>query len=275
MFADLHIHSFYSDGTNSPEELVKLAKENNVSVIAMADHDTIEGVEELLLEANRNNILAVPATEISTSIAGVRIHILGYNIDLKNMALQKFFKDISYARTENTRQILNKLNTLKSLKYSWEDVLNHNIGKNWICSSHVYESMKKDGIYLDWKEWPGFYDKYFSKNSIAYIDIDGFTAKDAIDIILKAGGLPVVAHPKLIGDDSQILKLIKFGIKGIEVYYPAHDYNDIKKYYEIAKKYDLMITGGTDWHGELTKWDVTIGEYGLSSEEFNKFKGTN
>lgn len=271
MFADLHIHSFYSDGTNTPKELVALAKENNVSAIAIADHDTIDGVSELLIEAKRCDILAIPATEISTSIAGVRIHVLGYNIDCKNEVLQKFFKEISMARTENTKKILDKLNKLGLLGYSWDDVLKHNTGKSWICSSHVYEAMKKDGKYQNWKEWPQFYERYFSKDSVAYIDIDGFTAQNAIDVIRIAGGIPVVAHPKLIGDDSQVEKLVGMGLQGIEVYYPAHNDQDVKRYTNIAKKYDLIITGGTDWHGELTKWKVLIGESGLGQKEYEKF----
>lgn len=271
MFADLHTHSYYSDGTNSPKELVSLAKANNVSVLALADHDTIDGVSEFMAEACKNNIEAIPATEISTSIAGVRIHILGYHIDCRNKALQRFFEDISIARTENTKQILGKLCDLSLLNYSWDNVLKHNKGKGWICSSHVYEAMKKDGIYHGWMEWPEFYFKYFSKNSIAYVDIHGFTAKDAIDVILGAGGIPVVAHPKLIADDSQIVKLVEVGIKGIEVHYPAHIEADIKKYTNMAKDFNLIITGGTDWHGELTKWKVNLGDCGLEKEEFDRF----
>lgn len=272
MFADLHIHSNHSDGTNTPKEIVEIAKQNEVYVLALCDHDTVDGIEEFIYEAKKKDIISIPAVEISTSVEGVRIHILGYYIDYNNRKLKDFLNDISIARTKNTKDILKKNIKLGRLKYSWDNVLMHNKNKKWICSSHVFEAMKKDGIYNSWQDWAKFYNKYFSKNSGVYIDIEGFSTKEAIDIILEAEGIPVVAHPKLIGDDRQLFKLIKYGIKGIEVYYPAHKQKDIKRYITIAEKNDLIITGGTDWHGDLTEWDVKLGDYGIKEEQIKKLK---
>lgn len=274
MYADLHVHSVYSDGTNLPEEVVNIAVRNNVKAISLVDHDTIEGIEEFLKETEKHNILGIPGVEISTSVNKKRIHIIGYHIDTKNSELISFLDRLSTARTENTRKIFQKLCDNGKLNYSWEDVLQHHEGKVWLCSSHVFEAMKKDGKYSSWEEWPEFYYKNFSKHSFAYEDVDGFEAEDAINIIMEANGIPVVAHPKLIGDDTQIKLLISKGIKGIEVYYPAHSREDIKRYLEIAKKNELLVTGGTDWHGDLTEWNVDLGEYGVTKAEVDLLNQT-
>ena len=272
MFADLHIHSYYSDGTNSPKELVEMAAKRNVSVLALSDHDTTEGIEELTSEANLKGIGAVPAVEISTSAGGIRIHILGYFIDCNNTGLKNFLREMLTARAENTRNMLQKLCSSGQLKYSWDEVLKHRKGRAWISSINVFEAMRQDGYYKGIDEWKGFYNRYFSKDSGAFSALDGFTAKDAIEIILQAGGIPVVAHPKLIGDDSQLEALIKYGLRGIEARYPAHDEDDIKRYIKIARQNNLLVTGGTDWHGDFTEWGVALGDCGIDEETFSKLK---
>lgn len=267
IFADLHTHSVYSDGTDSPRELVQRAKMLNLKALALTDHDTVAGLAEFVQETRRNGIQTIPGVEISTSIDGLRIHILGYYVDYENYSLLEFLKFISAARTQNTESILNRLCQLGLLEYAWEKVIHHCGEKAWICSSDVFIAMMKDGYYTKWEQWPDFYNRYFSKSSKAYIDIGIFTAIDAIKIILEAGGIPVLAHPKLVGDDSKIPLLVENGLLGIEAYYPAHSVLDTKRYLELAKKYGLVVTGGTDWHGKLTEWDTDLGKCGVGEKE--------
>lgn len=269
MYADLHIHSNYSDGTNSPKELVEMAKRNNVSALALTDHDSIDGIREAQEAASINGVKVIPAVEISTSIDGVRIHILGYNIDCNNCNLKKYLKSMSDARTQNTKSVVEKLNALRLLDYSWNDVEKHKSNKSWICSLDVFESMRLDGLFLHRSDWKNFYYRYFSKNSPAYLDLEGFTSKSAIEAVLEAGGVPVVAHPKLIGNDTQLDNLIRYGLRGIEAYYPAQSEGEIYKYTEYARKYNLIVTGGTDWHGDFTEWDVNLGDCGIDNEKLN------
>lgn len=266
MFADLHMHSIYSDGTDTPRELVKIAKKNNVSVISLTDHDTIEGQTELMKEAEKHGIDVIPGVEISTSANGLRIHILGYFIDLENKELKRYLKEMATARTRNTQEILEKNNELGLLNYPWQKVLKHNPNKTWLTSLHTFSALVKDEIYTS-DQWNEVKDIHFSKKSPAYKDIGGFTAKSAIEIILQAGGIPVVAHPKLIGDDTQIEKLVTYGLKGIEAYYPCHDENDTKTYLKMAKEHNLVVTGGGDWHGEYHEWDVQLGDCGVGQNE--------
>lgn len=268
MHGDLHIHSVFSDGTNTPSELVQIAKRNNVLVISLTDHDTIEGQYELMDEAKKHGINIIPGVEISTSVYGVRIHILGYYIDLNNGKLKKYLKEMAKARTLNTRKILEKNNELGLLNYPWEKVLKHHEGKTWLTSLHTFVALVKDGIYEE-NQWNEIKDIHFSKKSPSYQDLDGFTARSAIEIILEAGGVPVVAHPKLIGDDSQIEKLVDYGLQGIEAYYPAHSKKDTKRYLDIAKKHNLIVTGGSDWHGDYTEWDVELGGCGVRETHIN------
>lgn len=267
MFADLHMHSHYSDGTNSPKELIEMAKLNGVRTIALTDHDTIEGIKEAQEAAAIEGIRVIPAVEISTSIEGVRIHILGYNVDCNNQNFTKYLKEMSNARTENTRGMLEKLNSLRLLDYSWTDVLNHNPNKIWICSLDIFEAMRLDGHFQSRSQWKEFYYKYFTKLSPVYLNLEGFTAKSAVEIILEAGGVPVVAHPKLIGDDTQLDNLVKYGLKGIEAHYPAHSEGEILKYSDYAKRNGLFLTGGTDWHGDFTEWNVKLGDFGIDEEK--------
>lgn len=263
MFADLHMHSYYSDGTNSPKELIEIAKLNGVRTIALTDHDTLDGIREAQEAAMIAGINVIPAVEISTSIGGVRIHILGYNIDCSNRNLNKYLKEMAAARTENTRGMLEKLNSLGLLDYSWSNVLNRHSNKTWICSLDVFEAMRLDGHFQYRSEWKDFYYNLFSKLSPGYLNLEGFTSKSAIEIILEAGGVPVVAHPKLIGDDTQLDNLVHYGLRGIEVNYPAHSEGERLKYNDYAVRNGLFITGGTDWHGDFTEWNVKLGDFGI------------
>ncbi len=263
MYADLHMHSYFSDGTNSPSELVQLAKNNKVSVISLTDHDTIEGLNEAIREGEKHKVRVIPGVEISTSAEGLRIHILGYKFDQSNQPLKNYLQEMSQARTQNTKDIFDRNIKFGFLQYSWERVLEHNLGKSWLTGLHVFDSLVKDGIYKS-NQWEEFKFKCYGKESPAYLSLDGFTAKSAIEIILTAGGFPVVAHPKLIGDDSQIKKLISYGLQGIEAYYPIHTEKETKKYLNLAKDNNLLVTGGSDWHGDFTEWDVELGGCGIS-----------
>ena len=272
MHSDLHIHSKYSDGTNTIEEIVDIAKKNNVSCISLVDHDTVDGVLELKEKAKKHHIEVINGVEISTSVNKTRIHILGYGIDLENANLKNYLKDISKARTENTKAILESNIKRGTIKYSWENVMHHFSNYSWLNSSHVFEAMKNDGLYDKWSDFFDFYTKYFGINCGVYEDIEGFTAESAIKVINESGGIPVIAHPKLIRDDAQISKLAEYGALGIEAYHPVHDKNEIEKYIKIAKEHNLILTGGTDWHGEWSRYGVEIGGSGINEKQCNTLK---
>ncbi len=272
MYADLHVHSYYSDGTDSPAALVKRARNLGVKVLSLVDHDTVGGINEFINEAKMNDLQAVPGVEISTSNNGVGIHILGYYIDTQSGALINYLGILAKARTENTKLIFDQLCRSGRLRYSWDQVLHHSRAKDAIYSSDVFTAMKNDHFFSSWNEFPQFYYRYFSEKSEQYINFDCCSAGEAIRVILENDGIPVLAHPKLMGDDQQIDALVIKGLMGIEAYYPAHDRCDTQRYLDMALSRGLLITGGTDWHGEMSEWNYAIGECGIDAAEFNKFR---
>ena len=261
MYSDLHLHSSYSDGSHTPTEIVSIAEKKGMQVISLTDHSTIQGIREFKEAVKETDVEGIPGVEISSSIENLKIHILGYFVDIENNKLNNLINRITEVRSENTRKILENSN----LRYSWDRVLEYYPDKQWIGCSDVYKSMIRDG-YLDSSEsyW-SFYEKYcMGKDNLKFN-----SPKQAIEVINEANGIPVLAHPGLIGDDNIVDLIIKSGIKGLEVYHPDHDKFEIKKYYNWCSKKNLLITGGTDWHGNLTVNDVDIGDYGLKENTLN------
>lgn len=271
IYADLHTHSCYSDGFDTPNEIVAKAKNKNIKVMAICDHDTIEGQIDFFKEAKKNSINYIPSVEITTSINKVRIHVLGYYIDINNKDLLIYLASLSKARTDNTKNIFNNLCEMKKINYTWDKVIKYNKNRKWISSLHVYNSLKIDGLINPSISWLDFYFELFSEKSAAYEDINGFFPEDAIDHIKKAGGIAIIAHPKLINNDNEVQKMIKHGVDGLEVYYPAHNKNDILKYSELAKDNNLIISGGSDYHGETTGGYAILGECGLDKKQYLKY----
>lgn len=267
---DLHIHSHYSDGTNSLDELVDILKSKNITTFSLTDHDTVRGIIPMIQKSKKYDMTIVPGVEISSSIDDEILHILGYNIDYNNNQLKDFLSRMTSMFTDLTYKKLDMLNKKGLLNYSWDNVIKHCNFKSAIYSSDVYKSMIKDGYPYKLKDWPKFYKNTFSHVSQYFPRIVFPSPEECIEIILHSGGLPVLAHPKRYGnkDILFIKKLIPVGLKGIEVYYPFHDSNTTKQYYDIANEYNLIKTGGTDWHGELTTWDVEIGDYGVERLDF-------
>ena len=274
IIADLHIHSNYSDGRNTLEEIVEMAKIAKLKTLSLTDHDSVDGIEKITTLAKENAIEVIPGVEISTSVSGVRIHILGYGIDIHNPELKKYLAEMGKARSENTKAIFEKNIARGTINYSWDEVMRYFSSYSWINSNHIYEAMMRDGYFTDWKAYSKFYMDNFSIHSGVYCDIDGFSAQSAIEVIQKAQGIPVIAHPKLIQDDSQINKLLSFGLQGIEVFHPCHSMNDIEKYHKMAQHLSLAITGGSDWHRPEGRYGESIGSSGLEESEFQNFRNT-
>lgn len=267
MYADLHVHSNYSDGSYSPGELIKLAEKRNIRAISLVDHNTVQGIKEFEQAHEKTNIFTIPGVEISSSIDNISIHILGYFINWKNDSLKTTLKNMSKARTENTKNILDYLCKQGKINFSWEQVLDYCPNKEWIGSSDVYKAMMKEGIFKSWSGYWSFYEKYFEQGDI----LNYILPENAIEIIVESGGIPILAHPKLIGDDVIVKEIIDLGVEGIEVYYPAHNESDIKKYYNICRENNLIITGGTDYHGKLDGRNIIMGDFGLNKKTFNAF----
>jgi len=272
MTADLHLHSTYSDGSYTPEELVKEAVEKNFKTIAIADHDTVEGVVKAKEAAENFDIEVIPAIEFSTFREKAEIHILGYFIDYNDSNLLNESKKIFSARKERARKMVELLNKV-GVKISFEQVKNI-AGDDYLGRPHVAKVMMKEGYINEIGE--AFTEDYIGNGGKAYVPKYKLSPEKAIEIINNAGGISVIAHPEFINhgeamDFEDIKKLKEAGLQGIEVYQSKHDKKAVEKYKKIAKELDLLITGGSDFHGENSS-DVNLGDVRLSEERVVELK---
>ncbi|MEB2309306.1 MAG: transcription antitermination factor NusB [Candidatus Brocadiaceae bacterium] len=243
--ADLHIHTTYSDGTMTPEEVVDSAICCGISTIAITDHDTVDGLVIACRYGQNKNIHIIPGIELSSYLSPSEVHILGYFIDIYNISLQKAIQQSHNDRVNRIHAMVEKLHKLH-VNINSQEILTL-AGQGSPGRMHVAEIIWKHG-YCD--TIVESFSKYIGDNKPAYVPKKTLTSQQAIELIRDAGGVPVLAHPGLTQRDHIIEDLVKYGLQGIEVYYPSHTPQAVEKYLEIAKRYNLAITGGSDFHGE-------------------------
>lgn len=261
---DLHIHSTASDGTCTPSEIVDMAAQLGLQAIAITDHDTLAGSRSALAGPIPAQLQFLTGLEISTrppegfAIHG-SLHILGYGIDPDYLPLEQALVELQRARDQRNPQIIQKLNQL-AIPVTLEQVMAH-AGQGSAGRPHIARAMIELGVVNDINE---AFDRFLSKGQPAYVDKYRIDIQRALDLIHAAGGVSVLAHPYLIpGEQAQtvpaIVKCLKnMGLMGIEVYYPHHTLQNIRLYLELARQFDLVITGGTDFHGDLLP-DIKLG----------------
>lgn len=257
---DLHIHSTFSDGSFTPEELVAKAKAIKLKAIALTDHDCTDGIDRFLSAGSTNNqssydknntaLLCIPGVEISADIAHGTMHILGYFISHHNVTLQRILKEIQDGRDERNKQILKKLNEL-GFKLSWHEVASIAQG-DVIGRPHFAMAILKRGYVKSIHE---AFAKYLAKGQPAYAERYKLGPAECIQAICNANGLAVLAHPFTLDLPEKELeifigKMVEAGLNGIEIYYPEHTVKQIRSYKKISQKFNLLVTGGTDFHGE-------------------------
>lgn len=263
-FADLHLHTIFSDGTYTPVELIRQSKKSGLSAIAVVDHDTVSGIQPSIEAAKKEGIEVIPGIELSAEFDGMEIHILGYFIDYKNILFQNKLKDLSVIRTERIYKILDKLNGL-GIKLGPKAVFN--LAKNGTVGRlHIARALVNEGKVASAQE---AFKKYIGDNCSCYVCGFRFNPQEAIKFIKDFGGIPVLAHPYVLNQDGLIPQFVDYGLMGIEVYYPEHTQSMINFYLNMAKKYNLLVTGGSDCHGKA-KPEVKIGMVKLPYELVEK-----
>ncbi|WP_085023953.1 PHP domain-containing protein [Anaerovibrio sp. JC8] len=259
MSSDLHMHTTSSDGRLTPEELVDAAKAAGLNYIAITDHDTVDGICQLY-EAGlypAKGIKIIPGIEFSAHHEIHEIHILGYNIDIYDKVLADRLNDVVEARWLRFSTIVQKLQELE-YDISEADVLEIAGDSTSISRSHIAQALMKKGFFGSVKE---SFDKVLGKGQPAYVSHFLLEPEEIIDLIKQSGGIPVLAHPKLIHDDELVEELLKKGIEGVEAIYPKHSPEDTQRYIDMANKYNLMITGGSDFHGIPGRLPKNLGEF--------------
>ncbi|MDD4909869.1 MAG: PHP domain-containing protein [Candidatus Omnitrophica bacterium] len=264
-YADLHTHTIYSDGTCTPEELVDSAVKAGLYCVAICDHDVVDAVGPALDEAARRNIEVVPAIELSANIENGEVHILGYFIDHTDRALKERVAKLKEARVERVFSICDKLKTL-GVDIRAEDVLDL-AGPGSVGRLHIARFMHQKGYISSVGE---AFRKYIGDRGPAYVNRFRLSPPSAIDLIVEAGGVPVLAHPYSLPDDGMIEQFVSQGIKGIEVFYPEHTPSMIEKYRALAARFNLFMTGGSDFHGKAK--DTPLGSVRVPYELVERLK---
>ena len=258
---DLHTHSTYSDGTFSVEELIDRAHEKGLAAIALTDHDTVDGVDEAIEYAASKypDVEVVPGVELSTEGEGREVHIVGLYIDNHDDEFVSGLKDFIDSRTVRNKKMCKKLTEEAGIPISYEE-LTKEFPDTVITRAHYAKFMVDRGYVNSRAE---VFDRYIGDHCPYYVGREKITPEDAIRSILKAKGVPVFAHPILcrFGDDrldAFVGKLKEAGLVGIEAIYSTYELRDERQIKELAKKYDLLISGGSDFHG-ANKPDIDLG----------------
>jgi len=265
-FADLHLHTNYSDGTYTPEELVEKAVGAKLSCISITDHDTVGAIPEAMAAANASGIEILPGIEISCEYELREVHILGYLIDYKSSELLKRLETLKENRISRIYKITEKLNAL-GIGLKAEDVFSVANGAT-VGRLHVARAMVLKGLVKTVSE---AFNRYIGDSGPAFSLGFRFTPEEAIKFIHDNAGVAVLAHPYIIKDEELIFKLIGLGLMGLEVYYPEHSQGEINFYLGLAKEYNLLVTGGSDCHGSA-KPQVRIGSIKIPYDLVEKMK---
>jgi len=254
MPADLHIHSNFSDGLLSPEEIVRKAHDAGLTVISITDHDIVDGIGPAMAEGEKVGVKVIPGIEFTTDLPDTEIHILGYFIDYKVEWLKELLFKIREGRISRIYKIVDKLKNL-GINIDSEDVLKL-ADKGSVGRPHVARMLLQQGKVKSIQE---AFNKYLNCDAPAYVPHFKLTPAEAVQTIIKAGGIPVYAHPAVSKKDDIIPELVAKGLAGIEVFYSKHSDDQIKHYQSLAKKYGLLMTGGSDFHGFSTGRDISLG----------------
>lgn len=256
---DLHTHTTASDGTFSPNEIVEYAKQKGLKAIAVTDHDTIDGLDEVIKAGSIYNVEIVSGVEFAADYNGTEIHVLGYYIDYEDLNLQNKIKDIKLNRELRN---INMIENLKKLGFdvTVEELYNISGSKDIVTRAHFAKLLLKKGYIQTIDE---AFKKYISEGCPAYIPRNLMNSQQCIDLILKSKGIATLAHPTLYKMDMDeidiMVKQLKgYGLQAVEAMYSLYSKEQEMDIKAIAQKYDLKITGGTDFHGK-NKPNIDLG----------------
>ena len=258
-YVDLHIHSTASDGSFSPVEIIEIAKKAGLLAISITDHDTLEGSVEALRYQHSSDVEIIPGIEISVTFDSGTMHILGYLVRLDDAFLGQSLKAVQKARADRNVQIVEKLQDL-GVDMEYDEVLEVS-GGGQIGRPHIAHVLVQKRVVQSVDE---AFNKLLRKGRPAYIERYRLLPVEAMHAILRAGGVPVLAHPFTLNTKTQedldrvLADLKQAGLKGVEAYYPAHGPELTACYERLAHRHGLLLTGGTDFHG-TAKPGVHIG----------------
>lgn len=246
-YVDLHMHTTASDGVYGPTDLMRRCKELGLRAVALTDHDTTDGIEEAYAAAQKLDLEFIPGIEINTDVSGGEVHVLGYYIEYQRPAFQAMIKVLRDARERRGQRMVELLNE-EGIPVQWERV--REIAQGAVGRPHVAKALLEAGYVQSIGE---AFDKYIGTGKPAYVPRYKLTPEDAVRLIASANGLPVIAHPIDLPGLEELREwlpgLKEAGMVGLETYYGPYTSEQEQELLKLAHEYDLIPTGGTDFHG--------------------------
>lgn len=260
---DLHVHSCYSDGEYSPNEIIKQAVDKNITTIAITDHDTLLGNKNIIYGKKETSLVRIiSGIELSAKVDKGSMHILGYGIDINDRNLNKKMIELKNNSIYSIMGLMYQLKKDYNIVFNSDDIrelfnANRNIGRPdlaKLCIKYNYATTVQEAFE---KYLLDAYKKTTATNK-------GIPYEECIELIANSGGIPVLAHPVTLKANDEELKatieeLVKYGLQGLEVYHSSHSPQEIKKYLKIAEDLELLISGGSDYHGPTVKPNIELG----------------
>ncbi|WBW96002.1 PHP domain-containing protein [Oceanirhabdus sp. W0125-5] len=269
--ADLHMHTTSSDGTFSPTELVNRAKNKEIDIIAITDHDTVEGIEEAIEAAKKLNIKVIPGIELSTTYNGENIHIIGYfkGNGYKDPSLINFLEDLKEKRFTRAKKIVENMKSIHNIHISFDEIMKNSDGV--IARPHIAREILKVRPDLTWDQV--FY-KYLSDGCPAYIPSVKVPLEEGIALLKKYDAIVSLAHPTIIRK-TPVKKFMEFNFDAMEAIYPENKFGETGRFISLCNEHNILVTAGSDFHGNLTQdtmhHDIgTVALEGVHLENFLK-----
>ena len=260
---DLHLHTTHSDGNLTPTELVDLCARKGLKVIAVSDHDSTEGIDEALAAAKPRGIEVIPAIELSADVPNNEIHMLGYFVDITDHEFQDTLAKFRDGRKDRAREMVDRLNDL-DIHITWEQVQRIADGAA-VGRPHIAQAMVERG-YVQYNK--DAFDRYLGRNGLAYIQRPRLKPEEAVQMLLRNGALPAMAHPlyyertNIPALEKTIADLKEAGMVGLEVHYGEFSNDEIEMLKSIAQKFDLVPCGGSDYHASGNPGEIHPGDAG-------------
>jgi predicted metal-dependent phosphoesterase TrpH len=265
-YADLHLHTHYSDGTYTPAEAVRLGLEQGYRAIAICDHDSIDAVQEAIAEGERVGLEVIPGVELSVHFFGKDVHILGYCFDPASTELREHLALFSNRRRERGEEMVRKLREL-GLDVTVEDLLAE-VGEGVVGRPHVADALVRKGLVADYDEAFG---RYIGFGGPAYVEKFKLSVAEAVDLLAQAGGVAVIAHPGIYVGTASVHAMARDGVRGVETRHPKHSPSQVRLFTRLARELSLVETGGSDCHGHRAG-DPTLGRIKIPYEDVLRLK---
>lgn len=266
--ADFHCHSTASDGRLTPTELVDLAAKRGVRIMALTDHDSIEGVGEALRAAEKHRgFTVIPGVEMSTDIPGAEVHVLGYFLDPADEELQATLARLRDSRVDRARRMVEKLRGMGK-EIEWERV-QAIAGDGAVGRPHIAQALLEKGHISYIAE---AFDRFIGRNGPAYAEREKMTPVEVVTFLAKKKRMPVLAHPRDLENLDEMLRELKAaGLVGMEAYYQDYDDDVIERLVTTARRYELLPLGGSDFHGLGGEGERQPGDIPLPDEAIDAF----